>query len=252
MKKTATLIVIFIISFIVFALLKTPAAVALNLASKYVPQDVQIGKVSGTVWQGRVMQLRYQGEQINSLTWDISGWALFTGQLKGNVKFGNAREKTDISGRADFSYGLFNKAITLSDTTLRLTVERAMMRLQLPLPINAKGRVIVQLDEFSSGQPYCNALQGEISSQNIDVQGLSGWFSIGPLSGQLSCKSGDVAVLVDPDNRLGLAADATLKANMNFKVAGYIKPDASLPKEVHDATKFLGRADSDGRFPLNF
>ncbi|MDB2355678.1 type II secretion system protein N [Pseudoalteromonas sp.] len=251
MKKTAFLIVIFIFSFIVFALLKTPAAVALNLASRHLPKELEIGKVSGSVWQGRIMQLRFDGEQINNLSWDVSAWSLLTGQLSGNLKFGNIRDTSDISGRGDFSYGLLEQSVALTDATLRLSVERAMKRLQLPLPINAKGRVIVDLDEYNSGVPYCDTLTGEIASPNIDVQGLSGWFSIGPLSGQLSCKSGDIAVLVDPDNRLGLEADAVLKANLDFKVAGFIKPDLTLPKEVHDAAQFLGRADSDGRYPLN-
>ena len=251
MKKTAFLIVIFIFSFIVFALLKTPAAVALNLASSHLPKELEIGKVSGSVWQGRIMQLRFDGEQINNLSWDVSAWSLLTGQLSGNLKFGNIRDTSDISGRGDFSYGLLDQSIALTDATLRLSVERAMKRLQLPLPINAKGRVIVDLDEYNSGVPYCDTLTGEIASPNIDVQGLSGWFSIGPLSGQLSCKSGDIAVLVDPDNRLGLEADAVLKANLDFKVAGFIKPDLTLPKEVHDAVKLLFRADSDGRYPLN-
>lgn len=251
MKKTAFLIVIFIFSFIVFALLKTPAAVALNLASSHLPKELEIGKVSGSVWQGRIMQLRFDGEQINNLSWDVSAWSLLTGQLSGNLKFGNIRDTSDISGRGDFSYGLLDQSIALTDATLRLSVERAMKRLQLPLPINAKGRVIVDLDEYNSGVPYCDTLTGEIASPNIDVQGLSGWFSIGPLSGQLSCKSGDIAVLVDPDNRLGLEADAVLKANLDFKVAGFIKPDLTLPKEVHDAVKLLFRADRDGRYPLN-
>ena len=96
------------------------------------------------------------------------------------------------------------------------------------------------------------SLQGEIASPNIDVQGLNGWFNIGPLGGNLSCKSGDIAILIDPDNTLGLEADATLKANFDFKVSGYVKPDATLPKDVHDAVKFLGRPDNQGRYPLNF
>lgn len=253
MKKIITLSVIFVVCFIVFAVIKVPAAVAINLASPYLPKGIELGKVTGSVWQGHLSQLRFQSEEgINSINWDISGWALFLGKFKGDIKFGNARKLSDISGHGDFSYGLFNQAITLKNVALRMTVEHAMPRLQLPLPVNAKGRVIIDLDEYSSGQPYCETLKGEIASPNIDVQGLSGWFSIGPLSGNLSCKSGDVAVLVDPDNRLGIEADATLRANYDFKVAGYIKPEASLPKEVHDAAKFLGRADNQGRYPLNF
>jgi len=252
MKRVILLITVFVMCFLVFTIVKTPAAVALDLAKPHLPKQLQLGKASGTLWDGRIMQVRFDGEQLNNVRWQLSGWSLFTGKLIGTVRFGDPRDKADISGNADFSYGLFNQAVTVKKTTLRLTVERAMERLQLPLPVSAQGRVIVDLDEYSSGEPYCESLSGEIASPNIDVKGMNNWFSIGPLSGRLSCKSGDVAVLVDPENRLGLEADAVLKANFDFKVAGYIKPEASLPKEVHDAAKFLGRPDNEGRYPLNF
>ncbi|MBE0352235.1 MULTISPECIES: type II secretion system protein N [Pseudoalteromonas] len=251
MKRIILLVTVFVMCFLVFTLIKTPAAIALDLAAPHLPKQLQLGKASGSLWDGRIMQVRFDGEQLNNVRWKLSGWSLLTGKLVGTVRFGDPRDKTDISGHADFSYGLFNQAVLVKNTTLRLSVERAMARLKLPLPISAQGRVIVDLDEFSSGQPYCETLMGEIASPNIDVQGLNGWFSVGPLSGRLSCKSGDIAVLVDPENRLGLEADAVLKANLDFKVAGYIKPEASLPKEVHDAAKFLGRPDSEGRYPLN-
>ena len=50
-----------------------------------------------------------------------------------------------------------------------------MQRIDLPLPVTAKGRVILELDEYVSGAPYCQSLQGEIASPDIDVQGLTGW-----------------------------------------------------------------------------
>lgn len=252
MKKIITLSAVFLISFIVFCIIKLPAAIALDLAKPHFPKQLEVGQAVGTVWQGQLMQVRFDGEQLNNVRWDIAGWALFTGNLNTNIKFGNARERTDISGYATVSYGLFNHTLKVTDGLVRSTVERAMQRVQLPLPVTAKGRVILELDEYTSGAPYCESLIGEIASPNIDVQGLNGWFNIGPLAGKLSCKSGDVAILIDPDNTLGLEADATLKANFDFSVAGYVKPDTSLPKDVHDAVKFLGRPDSQGRYPLNF
>jgi general secretion pathway protein N len=252
MKKIIILSVVFLISFMVFCIMQLPAAIALDLAKPYLPKKLAVGQTVGTVWEGQVMQLRFEGEQLNNVHWEIAGWQLFTGKLNVNVKFGNARERDDISGYADVSYGLFNNKITVTDGLVRATVERAMERVKLPLPVTAKGRVILELEEYSSGAPYCESLKGEIASPNIDVQGLNGWFNIGPLGGNLSCKSGDVAILIDPENTLGLEADATLKANFDFKVAGYVKPDASLPKDVHDAVKFLGRPDNSGRYPLNF
>ncbi|ALS31637.1 general secretion pathway protein N [Pseudoalteromonas translucida KMM 520] len=252
MKKIITLSIVFLLSFIVFCIIKLPAAVAIDLAKPYFPKQLEVGQSVGTIWQGQMMQVRYQGEQLNNVRWDVAGWALFTGKLNANVKFGDPRERSDISGYADVSFGLFNKQVKVTNGLVRSTVERAMQRIQLPLPVTAKGRVILELAEYTSGAPYCESLQGEIASPNIDVQGLNGWFNIGPLGGNLSCKSGDIAILIDPDNTLGLEADAILKANFDFKVSGYVKPDATLPKDVHDAVKFLGRPDNQGRYPLNF
>jgi general secretion pathway protein N len=252
MKKIIILSIVFLLSFIVFCIVKLPTVVALDLAKPYLPKELAIGQSAGTVWQGQMIQVRYQGEQLNNLRWDIAGWSLLSGKLTAKVRFGDPRERADISGYADISVGLFNHQVNIRNAVVRSTVERALQRLQLPLPVTAKGRVILELAEYSSGNPYCDMLKGEIASPDIDVQGLNGWFNIGPLAGNLSCKSGDVAIVVDPDNRLGLEADATLKANLDFKVLGYVKPDATLPKDVHDAVKFLGRPDSQGRYPLNF
>jgi general secretion pathway protein N len=252
MKKIITLSIVFLFSFIVFCIVKLPAAVALDLVKPYLPKQLEIGQTVGTVWQGQMMQVRYQSEQLNNVRWDIAGLALLTGKVSASVKFGNPRERSEISGYGDVSYELFNNIVKVTNGLVRSTVERSMQRIQLPLPVTAKGRVILELDEYTSGVPYCESLKGEIASPNIDVQGLNGWFNIGPLGGDLSCKSGDIAILIDADNSLGLEADAILKVNFDFKVAGYVKPDATLPKDVHDAVKFLGRPDNQGRYPLNF
>jgi general secretion pathway protein N len=39
---------------------------------------------------------------------------------------------------------------------------------------------------------------------------------------------------------------------MQFKIEGRFKPEASLPKEVHQAAQFFGQADADGYFPIKF
>ena len=80
----------------------------LGLAKPHFPKQLEVGQAVGTVWQGQLMQVRFDGEQLNNVRWDIAGWALFTGNLNTNIKFGNARERTDISGYATVSYGLFN------------------------------------------------------------------------------------------------------------------------------------------------
>ncbi|GEK09697.1 type II secretion system protein N [Pseudoalteromonas sp. McH1-7] len=251
MKNTLTLLIIFLFAFIVFCTFTMPAAVLLQVFKGQLPNNLQLGAVNGSVWDGQVSGVRFNNIQLNQVKWEIEPAALILGELAGNIKFGNPRDTSEISGKASFSSSLLNRSVSVSNASLRFSVEQAMDQVTLPLPVDAKGRVIVNIKKYQSGAPYCNGLNGEISSPNIDVKGMNGWFSIGDLSGQLDCKSGDIAVVVDPENRLGLQADATLAANFQFRVAGNIKPEASLPKEVHDAVKFLGRPDADGRYPVN-
>ncbi|WP_440054321.1 type II secretion system protein N [Pseudoalteromonas sp. T1lg65] len=251
MKNTLTLIILFLFAFITFSIFTMPAAVILQLFKTQIPPSVQIGAVNGSIWRGQVSEVRVNNIQLNQVKWQLEPSALVVGKLAGNLKFGNPRMVSDISGNMHFTKSLFGNALALEDASLRFSVEQAMEQVTLPLPVDAKGRVIVKVDEYQSGQPYCEGLSGSISTPNIDVKGMNGWFSIGDLSGQLDCKSGDIAVVVDPENLLGLQADATLAANFQFRVAGNVKPDASLPKDVHEAVKFLGRPDNEGRYPVN-
>ncbi|MEM7150454.1 MAG: type II secretion system protein N, partial [Pseudomonadota bacterium] len=104
MKKIIILSIVFVISFLVFSVIKLPAAVALNFAKPYLPAQLEVGQTFGTLWQGQIMQLRFQGEQLNNVRWDISGWSIFKAQVNTNLRFGNPRERDDISGYADISY----------------------------------------------------------------------------------------------------------------------------------------------------
>jgi general secretion pathway protein N len=251
MKRIISLALTLVVAFLAFTLYTMPASVLIHLANKQLPPSLKLGVVTGTVWQGKVSGIRINNIQLNNVRWDLKASALLLGELKGSINFGNPRDKSDISGRGFFVGDLLDGSIVLTDTTVRFSVEQAMSQVTLPLPVQAKGRVLLNVDTFSTGMPYCESLKGEIRSPGISVQGLSGWFDIGALGGTLRCKSGDIGVLVDPDNSLGLQADAVLAEHFQFRVAGNIKPQASLPKEVHEAVKFLGRPDANGRYPVN-
>ena len=251
MKNIIGLSLAFVVTFLIFTMCNMPAAVLIQLLDKHIPPTVKIGAVTGTVWQGKLNEVRMNNVQLNNVRWQLDAAALLTAKLQGKVNFGNARDKREISGKGLFSIGLTDQVVSLTNATVRFSVEQAMSQVTLPLPVQAKGRVLLDIDTFSTGQPYCHELTGEIRSPGISIQGLNGWFDIGALGGSLSCKSGDISVLVDPDNTLGLHADATLADRFQFRVAGNIKPQASLPKEVHDAVKFLGRPDAEGRYPVN-
>ena len=67
----------------------------------------------------------------------------------------------------------------------------------------------------------------------------------------LSCDSGTVVLTTDGANVLGLDIKAVINAEQ-LLVNGSLKPDASMPQEVHQAMQFLGKPDAQGRYPISF
>ena len=67
------LILIGVSSYLLFMLLLTPASWWLKLVA--VPPQLQLGAVSGTLWQGQVAGLSYQQLQLDRLSWRLKGWS---------------------------------------------------------------------------------------------------------------------------------------------------------------------------------
>ncbi|MFY8273787.1 type II secretion system protein N [Pseudoalteromonas sp. SSDWG2] len=251
-KKVISVVLVFVVCFLMFAIALLPASVAVQLGKDYLPKGLQMGPVSGSIWQGQVNGLRYQGQYVSKLQWDVHANALLKMQLKADFVLGNKRNSEELSANGLVTYGITNKHVQLDDTRARISLQQVLQEVTLPVPTEAKGRIFVELDNYQLGQPHCQELAGTISSADINVKGRNGWFSIGELEGDLSCVNGGVNVKVSEENLLGLQVDAGFDDRGQLAVNGFIKPDASLPKDVHDAVQFIGNQTADGRYRINF
>ncbi|HEY9043661.1 MAG TPA: type II secretion system protein N, partial [Rheinheimera sp.] len=93
---------------------------------------------------------------------------------------------------------------------------------------------------------------GNASWQDARLQTPTGtWLELQNLFGELGCDNGTIVLTTDGANLLGLDIKAVLNAEQ-LLVNGTLKPDASMPKEVHQAMQFLGKPDAQGRFPIRF
>lgn len=254
-KKTIGLTLVFLITFFIFVLHLMPANVAVSFAKPYLPKQLSLGAVSGSIWQGSVSQVQFQDRNqtlvLNKLSWTLSATSLLTANLVADIKFGNIRQKEEYSGKGNIKFGLLSNEFTVTNANLRAPITQLMAQANLPLPINAKGRVTVKVKEYQLGQPYCKALNADISTQQLQIQGLSGWFAIDEIAAKGKCKSGNITFAVNKENDLGLQLDIVLAAKNKLTVDGFIKPKANMPKDVHDAVKFLGRPDPQGRYKVS-
>lgn len=249
MKKHWTLALFGLTTYLLFLLVLTPASWWLRLVP--MPAGVQLGPVSGTLWQGEIQQLSYQQQPFPAINWQLHPWSLLALSVNLQLQSGSLQQPEQPYLQATVNAGL--SKIVLKDTMLKLPVTSLLPYLQLPLPVQAKGDLMIDIQQLQLAKQQCLNLQGQASWLEASLQPPTGtWLDLKHIYASLSCDEGQPVLITDPDNVLSLAIKATVSPTGTLRVQGSLLPDASLPEEVHQAMRFVGQPDANGRYPLNF
>ena len=236
-----------ILAYLLFCLILTPASLWLKLVS--LPASVQLGPVSGTLWSGQIQGVQQGAWYLPQLSWQLQLSSLWRGQLGLLLSGGELKDQDQpyLKLQAKLSPG----AVTVTQSVLRLPMAGLMSQLQLPMPVDASGELVLNLQQLTLGQPYCNALSGNASWQQARFKSPIGWLDLRQIDAKLSCEQGNLRLVTLPDNPLALAITADVMAG-RYQLNGTLKPDASMPKEVHDAMRFVSQPDANGRYSIQF
>ncbi len=234
-----------IFAYVIFTLVMTPATWWLKLVT--LPPGVELGPVSGTLWSGSAQGVSVKPLYIPVLKWQLDVGALWRGQVGVNLEGGSLRD--DNYPYFQVSAELTPSSVTVLPSNLRLPVAGILPNIQLPMPADASGSIVLTVTEFQLGKPYCSALNGKASWQDARFKAPTGWIDLKAIHATLRCDSGNIVLNTTPDNPLALQVQAEVLAD-SYKIAGTLKPDASMPKEVHQAMQFVGQADANGNFPI--
>ncbi|MBU1617866.1 MAG: type II secretion system protein N [Gammaproteobacteria bacterium] len=234
--------------YLVFLVLLAPAAWWLKLVS--LPAQVQLGPVTGTLWQGQVQAVSLNGYVLPQVNWQLKPWAFLMGKVALDLDIGQIRQTTLPYAKAQLSYGF--SGLQLQSSQLRLPVEPIvpLLKLRLPFQVAASGNMLLNIQDFSMGQPWCEQLAGKASWLEAKFQAPSGWIDLKAIDANLSCEQGQLQLVTEPGNPLALNVTALIGEQGKYQLNGTMKPDASLPKEVHQAMQFVGQPDAEGRFTL--
>ncbi len=249
MKNLKLNIAVFFIAYFVFMLVKLPAATALSMVS--LPAGVQLGEASGTLWQGQLSAVQYRNDVFTNVKWQLKPLSLLGGNLAADVSFGKSRDSNDISGSGFVRSNFAMDDYSAENLTLRLPAAEVMQRMRMNLPATVSGRVILNVAEYDKGTPYCEVLSGKVKWLKASVN-MGADIPLGTLEADLACQKGEVELKVTKENPLGLQMTSLIGANNKFSVDGFVKPDGTMPTQVHNAVRVLGQADSQGRYPLKF
>lgn len=236
--------VLFIVFALIFAIVKVPAALVVNLLP--LPKGLAYKELEGTLWQGSIRQAQYDKQLINNIQWQFKPSGLFTGSLSYQVSFGQPRQSQDVSGKGLVSIGLTGKKV--EQAIFRMPA--ANVKPLLPIPIGAiAGRVIANIDEYVLGQPVCQQVTGNISWNQAGVD-IGGNIEFGAIDASLSCEQGKLLAKFDGQNSLGLTGQARIESANKFGFEGFLKPAAELPAVVHQGISLVAKVDSQGRYKI--
>lgn len=212
------------------------------------PDNVKVGHVQGTFWHGDVDRVVINNIPVNHLSWDISPWAILTGQLAVDLDAGNMRDAATIAFHGPVSISLFDfQSVWAEDFLLYLPVDRVLSEVQLPLPVNAGGRFRVNVETLRYSAQGCDSMVAYGDWLNARVAGTQGPIELGTFSAQIRCQNEQILITVEEPNAFGLTMQASARQDFSgIEVKGQFKPDPSLPEEVHEAALFFGRPDANG------
>ena len=233
-------------AYAVFAVALAPASVWLKLLP--IPADVALGPVSGTLWSGQIMGVQRAPLYFPQLNWQLNLSPLWRGQVGLQLQGGTLKDSSQPYVQLDVSAGV--GGLSVQQSVLRLPIAGILPQLQLPMPVDASGELVVNLQQLTLGQPYCTDLLGTASWQQARFKAPTGWIDLQAIHAKLNCETGHVQLVTSEDNPLGLLVKAELLAD-SYRINGSLKPATSMPKEVHQAMQFVGQPTADGRFPLN-
>jgi len=238
------LAVLFIISFVIFTVTLVPISLVVNALP--LPKNVAYQGLSGSIWQGDIKTLQVDKMLFENVHWRFDFGSLSHGNLGFDIKFGNARNSEQLSGRGIVSSGLTGYQIR--DFAFRMPANA--VKPFLPLPVSViNGRLITTIDIFQLGEPICEQMSGEFVWVKAGTD-IDGPISFGTITSTLLCEDNKLVAKFDGENLLGLEGSAVVESAKKYSFDGFVKPDVSLPAVVHQSVGFLGKMDNKGKYKI--
>lgn len=235
----------FLALYLVFIIAFAPAS--WFAAQAPLSKNVQLGAVEGSLWHSKVDSVQVDGIVLNDVDAKLSVLSLLTLNPSVDLSFGNPLL---VGPAGELSASGFLGDLMVEDADVNLPANLIAQLAQLPVPATAHKNVEVKLQVFEQGAPICSQAQGTITWKQAAVTTFDKRVELGDLSAKLSCQKGELQVVIDQDNKLGLSLTAAVGARFKTKVNGYVKPTNETPQEVIQALSFWGKPDREGRYAI--
>lgn len=247
MKKNIGITLGFIIVYVIFLVVLAPA----SLLTKGVtlPNYVQLQGLSGTLWQPKISRLVVQNLTIHNIEAKLSPLSLITLSPVVAANFGGG---LDEGPEGKTTLELTSQSLQLTDTQVEFSADLVVPYLPSPVPIEAFGLVIVDVETLTMEGGKCMNAGGVVRWRKGALAAFNESVDLGEFTGQISCQNSMLTLDIAANNSLGLSFTAQVSSNGRVSGSGFVKPGASFPAKLKDLLSFIGKPDSQGRYRVRF
>lgn len=143
--RVAGLILLGLVAFLIFVLARAPADRILGLAKPYLPDDVALYGVGGSLWEGSATAVEAGGIRLHGLSWEVYPAALLTGDV--HLALTVEDRHLELEARLERAF----------DGTLAVTIPRGRLAIP-PLQEQSPWR-----NPRAEGEIYLRDVQGTLS-----------------------------------------------------------------------------------------
>lgn len=246
MKKVLLYFTVFLVVYLTFLVATLPAKFVLSQLS--LPKEIKVHGLSGTVWHSEIAAISNDYLDVSDVETDLNFWSLLTLAPRIDIRLGDSLKRGPIGSLTAILSG---ESIQIKNADITIAANDVIANAKLPIPIDAKGDVELNITSFQLGKPICQELVGQISWPKAKVKALNENINLGSLSGKLSCDQGALMLTIDEKNDLGLTYTAYVRKIGIISGDGYLQPGEKFPENVRPALSFLGKPDNQGRYRLS-
>jgi len=229
------------LTFLVLVVASFPARIATQW---FLPADVRLGGVSGSIWNGSASEVAFGEEYFSNLHWSLKPAQLFLGRVALDA------DLVTLAGPLKTSVALgLGGTVTLNALSGSLSVAGLHPALESN---RIGGQLHLQLDEVVLDGGRLQAASGRVAVDRLRIGSL-GSGELGRFVADIDTRGDDIVADVQDDEAVvDLAGSFVVTLGRNYLFTGTIAPNGRTPQSINDNLRFLGSPDADGQRPFRF
>lgn len=247
MKRPVLKLVTLVVVIYLFTLLALfPASLA---ARWFMPpiSGLVMGPVDGTIWNGRIAGVEYNGLNAGDASWQLDPVALLTLRAVADVQL----------DRGDASPMEFAVAAGLGNRIEFRNLQGALMLAELEqarlMPRNiASGNVLLNVSQLVLENQRPTFAQGRVGLTELQSRLLPD-VPLGSFEGEIDTANSVITLAFrDVEAPLRVTGQAQLQPDGRYAVTGNITPTNATPDALRRGFVLLGQPDASGRYTFSF